>query len=807
MKQRRLGIFILLSLASLSKAHAAETPGTLDAAQQDLIGEYCLSCHNFEDWSGGLAFDAIYLEDIAAHAETWERVVKKLRGRLMPPPGNPQPESAEIAAFVHATETLLDQGAANSLVPGHMAMRRLNRSEYENEIRRILALDVNAEEFLPPDTRSEGFDNNAAVQQVSPSFFEQFVSAARAISINAVGNPASAPEEAVYTAPDQKMQNVHVRGLPLGTRGGFVVDHYFPSDGEYVFSINLGSTGGSLLRSYPTGWVEYEHEVVLTLDGKEVFRQKLGGPEDLEAVDKRTQLGVDEILNRFKNIRIATTGGPKKIGIAFKAKTLAESDRNLKHLIPGSTMDSIPIVYSASVMGPFNPAGIGTTPNREKVFSCYPQAANQELPCASEIVSRLGREAFRRPLTDADLQTLMGFYQSGAETGGFETGIQRAVMAMLSSPKFLYRVEEVPSDLRAGDVYQVSDVELATRLSFFIWNQGPDDELLLVAESGKLREGNNLEMQVKRMLEDERSIGLVDNFAMQWLKVEDIEAISPDPRLHPDFDETLKLAMKEELRLFVDSILREDRSVPDLLSASHTYVNERLARHYGLANIRGSQFQRVELDNSHNWGLLGKAGILLLTSYPNRTSPVLRGAYILDAILGVPPAAPPPEVETDLEDAPGSIPTTVRERLEAHRANPSCNQCHGVIDPLGLALENFNVVGQWNTKDRWAGRMIDATGMLVGGEPLSGPDDLREALMTRQTLFMQSFTEKLFTYALGRTLSHHDMPTVRSILSDSEKDAYRFSTLVMNIVESAAFQMNTVLPDEPALETLPVAAQ
>ncbi len=791
---RILGVGLLLAAAG----SLAQPPGADLEQRWGMLEQYCFGCHNFEDWAGGLDLESMNPAMVNDHPEIFEEVVRKLRGRLMPPPGQPQPAGAELSALVSSLEGTLDRSfLEGELHPGSVAIHRLNRIEYANEIKRLFALDVNPAELLPPDTRSEGFENVAEVLQVSPAFLDQYIAAARAISIRAVGDAEPRPDQYTYEAPDPLGQHGHVAGLPLGTRGGFQVEHYFPADAEYDIDLRVSSMEGSLVRSYPTGWLEYEHTLILTLDGEEVFRRNLGGEEDFRYVDQFQQQAVDDILDRFKGIRLQVPAGTHQVGVAFIAKTHAESDRKMLHTLPGLTMDSIPLVLGMNVTGPFNPSGTGDTPSRQRIFTCYPASATEEVACAGQILSRLARQAFKRPVTEADLETLMGFYQAGHALNGFESGIQRAIMAMLASPKFLYRAEEIPPDAAPGQVMALSDFELASRLSFFLWSQGPDDELLAAAEAGDLRDRDQLKRQVDRMLADPRAQALVNNFGMQWLRVADIDAIDPDPRLFPEFDPTLRAALKEELRRFVASILLEDRPVTDLLDARHTFVNERLARHYGLSSVRGDRYRRVELAESHRWGLLGKGGILMLTSYPNRTSPVMRGAYILETIVGAPPAAPPPEVETDLEDAPGAQPTTVRARLEVHRENPSCNNCHGVIDPLGLALENFDAIGKWRDRDRWAGQVIDASGQLAGGVPIQGPDDLREALVAQPRQFAQSFTEKLMTYALGRAVEHHDMPVVRRIVAQAAEDDYRFSALVLAIAESVPFGMKQV-PEEEA---------
>lgn len=791
-----------LSPLALSAAEHLGVANALDAVEADwsLLNDYCVSCHNLEDWAGSLAFDTLAPANIPENAAVWEAAVRKLRGRLMPPPGNDRPEEAAIDAFVGNMENYLDSVAATQgSNPGHIAVHRLNRKEYQNAVEDLLAVKIDAGDLLPPDTSSEGFDNVAEVLQVSPSFLEQYLSAARSVSILAVGEAAPAPDIASFEAPSLANQYRHVDGLPLGTRGGFAAEHYFPADGEYEFNIDIASQEGSLQRSYPTWWLQSEHRFILTIDGEEVYTTSLGGREDEEAVDRIQTPAITDIQNRFTKIRLPVKAGHHKLAAAFVARTHAESDRIVDHLSPGEGQDNIPVVVAFKAFGPLNPAGLPDVPSRSKIFSCYPASTEQQEPCAREIISTLARQAFRRPVTDADIAPLWQFYQSGLEQGGFETGIQKSLMAMLGSTKFLYRAEPLPEGAQPGETFPVSDIELASRLAFFLWSSGPDEELLSIAEQNQLHEPAVLKAQVRRMLAHPRAAALTHNFAFQWLHVEDIDAIDPDPRIFPEFDKDLRAAFKEELALFVDSILRADRSVLDLLSADHSFLNERLARHYGIDSVRGSQFRKVSLENQRRWGLLGKGGVLLLTSYPNRTSPVLRGAYILETLIGTPPAAPPPGVEVDLDTrAPGEAITTVRQRLEAHREQPSCNQCHGVIDPMGLALENFDAIGLWRDIDRYAGAPIDAQGRLVSGQPLTGPADLRVALLARPDQFVWALTEKLLTFALGRTVEHYDMPIVRSVARRAAANDYRFEEIVLGIIESDAFRMKSMPVEEDA---------
>jgi len=777
---------------------AAELPDTNNAlheleGQWSVLNQYCTKCHNSEDWAGSVDFDSFKAADVVKNPQVFESAIRKLRGRLMPPPGNERPDEKTIDAFVAHMENYLDAAAGENINPGHIVAHRLNRKEYANAVEDLLAMKVEAKALLPSDTASDGFDNVANVLQVSPAFLEQYLSAARAISIDAIGTAAPPPDVASFDAPSLANQYRHVGGLPLGTRGGFAAEHFFPVDGDYEFNVEIASQEGSLQRSYPTWWLQSKHRFILTIDDQEVYTATLGGKEDEDAVDLIQTPAITAIQDRFAKIRVPVKAGTHTLGVTFAARTYAESDRIVDQLSPGEGQDNIPVVVAFKAVGPFNPVGsMPDVPSRRKIFSCYPQTTAQQAPCARQIISTLARQAFRRPITDADMTPLMKFYQNGLEQGGFENGIQKSVMAMLGSTKFLYRTEPLPVDARPGQPFAVSDMELASRLSYFLWSRSPDEQLLMLAEQNKLHEPAVMKQQVHRMLADSRARSLSQNFAFQWLRIDDIATISPDPRLFPEFDMDLEAAFKEEIALFVDSVMRGDHSVVDLLTANYTFVNERLARHYGIDTVRGSQFRRVTLEDERRFGLLGKGAVLMLTSYPNRTSPVLRGAYILDAVIGTPPSAPPPGVEIDLETKPGEVVKTVRQRLEAHRVQPTCNQCHGVMDPMGLALENFDAIGEWRDIDRFAASPIDAMGKLVSGQPVAGPQDLRKALASRPEQFVWALTKKLMTFALGRNVEYYDMPIVRSVVKQAAANDYRFETIVLGIVASPAFQMKSI---------------
>lgn len=775
------------------------SPAASAQQQRALLDRYCVTCHNQRLKTAGVTFDTMDPAHVDANAKTWEEAVRKLRGGLMPPPGAPQPDAAAVKSFIASIETALDAAAAKNPQPGRVALHRLNRAEYANAIDNILGLRVDPSSLLPVDDISDGFDNIANVLKVSPSFLDQYISAARVVTTRAVGNPNATPVITSLKPPAGIDQSQYVEGLPLGTRGGFVTEHIFPSDGEYEF--NIGGLAGA---GYVQG-MEYRHRVILTIDGVKVFENQVGGEEDLKLIDQKQAPAVASVRARFEKIRIPVKAGPHKVGVTFVGRGMAESDNTLQSFIPGNGNDRVPRIGGLDIGGPYNPTGIGDTPSRKRIFVCRPPDPREEIACASRILSKVAREAFRRPVTDRDLAAPLAFFKDGRARGNFETGIQNGVMAILSSPKFLYRTEAVPPNLKPGSVYRISDLELASRLSFFLWSGNPDDKLIDLAADGKLSNPVVLEQQVKRMLADPRAKSLVTNFAFEWLNMRGIGEIDPDPVLFPGFDRSLRAAFVKELELFIKSIIDEDRPVVDLLSANYTFVNERLALHYKIPNVRGSEFRRVTLADPNRFGLLGKGGVLMVTSYPNRTAPVLRGAWVLERILGTPPSPPPPNVEALPETKEGAKALTMRQRMAIHRKNASCNACHGIMDPLGFSLENFDAVGEWRTMDRYAGIPIDASGQLVDGTPVTGPVDLRTALVKKQDQFVQTMAEKMMMYALGRRTEPADMPVVRKVVRDAAKDEARFSSLVMGIVKSAPFQMKQAESDAAPPLTAAVA--
>jgi len=750
--------------------------------QWQLVDRYCVECHSDAERAGELSLDSLSPDSIAANPATFEKVVRKLRGHLMPPPKEPRPDEQQLWSFVSWVESSLDRAAVDR-VPQRIALHRLNRKEYSNAVRDLLDLPIDAAAILPQDEQAEGFDNIAAALQVSPSFIEQYLIAARSVALQAVGRGDARAGSTTYNAAPG-MQLAHIPGLPLGTRGGILAEHYFPSDGEYV--IDIADMAGHIWGND----MEFENTVLVTLDSKEIYRTVIGGDEHMKRYDQEPAGAFDFINSTLKNIRFTTTAGPHKLGVTFLRRTFAESDDRIETFVPGGGQERVYRVSSFQVAGPFNPTGLSSMPSRERIFSCHPdQGADAEL-CAEEIVTRLGSRAFRRPISENDLGRLMQYYRDGAAQGGFETGIRSAVTGILASPYFLYRGERVPTTLAAGAKYRIDDLELASKLSFFLWNTIPDDELREVAARGELSAPAMFRKQLDRMLADPRSSTLATNFVYQWLDMARLDEVEPDRSVFPyaaGAGDPRPDYMKE-LELFAQSIFDEDRSILEFLTAKHTYVNERVALLYGINGVKGEWFQRVELEDSTRWGLLGKGAILMAAAYPNRTSPVLRGAFILEHITGTPPAAPPPNVEALPEDesTPGTVARTVREKMAAHSVNPTCFSCHGILDPLGFALENFDAVGTWRDRDRFAGE-LDTTGSLPDGTQLAGPDDLREALLRRPDQFVQTFTERLMTYALGRTLDHEDMPAVRKIVRDAAREDYRFSAIVRGIVESERF--------------------
>ena len=750
------------------------------SSQRALLDKYCVTCHNERTRAGGLQLDKIDLTQIHDGAETWEKVVRKLRGGMMPPQGMPRPDSATIETFTSWLETSLDREGMAHPNPGRASLHRLNRTEYANAIRDLLALEIDVTSLLPADDESDGFDNIADVLKVSPSLLEQYLAASRKLSSLAIGDPGTPPISDFYRVPPDLAQDEHIEGLPLGTRGGILIRHNFPLDANYQFSVKLLRN----IVGYMTG-LEFAHQLEISVDGERVFMAPVGGPEDNKMSDENMSGAGDRIDARLTT-RIPIKAGPRMVGVTFLKKSSAESDDPLQphtrdHDL--QNMNGIPLIDYVDIRGPFEPSGPGDTPSRRRIFVCRPTSSRDEVACARKILSTLARRAYRRPVTHDEVESLVGFYEAGRKEGKntgtnaarFEAGVQNALRLILASPKFLFRAEPDLVGAAPGTIYRLGDLELASRLSFFLWSSIPDDQLLTVAERGELKDPGVLEQQVRRMLSDARAQALVRNFAGQWLFLRNLQHHLPDNTAFPDFDDNLRQAFWRETELLFDSIVREDRSVLDLLTADYTFVNERLARHYGIPNVYGSRFRRVPLVDVNRRGLLGQGSILTVTSYPNRTSPVLRGKWILENILGTPPPPPPPNVPAFPDNPETGKALTVRERMETHRNNPVCASCHRVMDPLGFSLENFDAIGQWRTKE--AGGPVDAAGQLADGTRVNGPVSLREALVKRPDQFVGTITEKLLTYALGRGLGDDDMPVVRSIAHQAARSNYRFSTI------------------------------
>jgi len=771
-----------MALAALVLQSAAAPQKVDDPAI--VLNKYCVTCHSDKAKTGGLSLEHVNLTDIPKGADTWEKVIRKVRAGMMPPPGMPRPDKPALDSFVGYFETSLDRAAAAKPNPGRLAMHRLNRAEYANAIRDLLALDVDSAALLPPDDESSGFDNIADVLKMSPSLMERYLSASWNISRMAVGNTEIGPSTQIYRVRPDLSQDQHIDGLPLGTRGGILVKHNFPLDGEYAIKVRLWRNTFDLMRG-----MEDPHDIEIAIDGSRLQVVTVGGKDDFNRMAENPgTFGTD--LDARLTVRIPVKAGVHTLTAATILKSHATRDDLIKPFMR-TTIDGLDIMGDPSVdrmtiEGPLVQTGSGETPSRRKIFICKPATAADEQACATKILSSLARMAYRRPADAATMTTLMDFYKRGRAKGNFESGVESALQFVLASPAFLFRIEPDPAGIAPNTVYRVDDYALASRLSFFLWSTIPDDPLLTLAGQGKLKDPVVLEQQVKRMLADKRSNAMISNFAEQWLYLRNLKTSSPDLQEFPDFDDNLRSAMKQETTLFFDSIMREDRSVLDLLNADYTFVNERLARHYGIPGIYGSQFRRVKVSSEARRGILGQASILTVTSYPNRTSPVERGKWILTNLLGVPPAPPPPGVPP-LKESYTDKPQTLRERMEQHRKDPVCAGCHKVMDPIGFSLENFDATGHWRTNDE--GAKIDPTGTLFNGAALDGVNGLRRELVSRPDVFVGVMTEKMMTYALGRGVEYYDMPSVRKVVQDAGKNNFRFSSIVLGVVKSAPFQM------------------
>jgi mono/diheme cytochrome c family protein len=789
---------LIASVSALLNRAVGQTPATASDPQRAMLNTYCVGCHNTRVRTGGIAFDALDLQTAADNAQIWEKALRKLRGRLMPPPGAPQPQQKDIDSFTAWMENKLDSQAADahSKTPkaGYVPIQRLNRTEYAATVKALVGVEVNAKDALPQDIQVGGFDNIATALTVSPSFLDQYVTAARQVAKLAVGNPNPRVSNVKYgIAANQNPDDP----LPLGTRGGIRFKHNFPADGEYRINIDDLSVG------LYTGSMENESTLVGMIDGKIIFRKPIGGPADQALADRKGADGRALIMERFQKIPIQVQAGVRDVVIAFIDRSHVESDENVASQpvfngLTGSTAVAgrMPrLVNGVEIVGPYNPTGVSKTASRALLFVCDPKPA-EELSCARQITETLARRAFRRPVTADEVSRLMPFYEAGrAGKGTFDQGIEQIVAAVLASPDFLYRAILGPKGSSPNGEFPLTDLELASRLSFLLWNTGPDEQLLTLASSGGLSKPGAMEKQVRRMMADPKASSLVTSFAMKWLNIADLDAVKPDPALFPGFNDQLRRDFSTEAEDFISSIFSEDRNVVELLTADHTFLNERLARHYGISGVTGPQFRRVTLAEKERWGILGKAAVQLKTSYGDRTSPVLRGAWVLDKLMGTPPSPPPPDTATDLSQKTGEQPKTVRARLEQHRDKAVCRQCHGVIDPVGLPLESFDAIGQFRTTDRQANNApIDASTVLPNGIPINGPVDLRAQLAQRPEIFAKAFTEKLMMYALNRELEYFDMPQVRAVVRGAAKDNYKFSSIVVGIVNTEAFRRQGQAP-------------
>jgi mono/diheme cytochrome c family protein len=774
---------------------AATDPGLSTEAQTALVKQYCAGCHSDRGKAGNLSLAAFDAAKAVEHAAVSEKMIRKLRLGMMPPPGARRPEPALLTAFAESLETRLDRAAAMNPNPGRRPFQRMNRAEYARAINDLLALEVDVAQYLPPDTISHGFDNVADAQTLSPTLMEGYLRAASQLSRLAVGDRTAGPTSTTYKLGRTMSQMRHIEGTPIGTRGGTAVTHVFPADGEYVFKVAMHyePLGGLYGRSTMTTFGISE-QVEVSIDGERVA-----------LLDLNTRMSESDPKNNLepRTPPIHVTAGPHNIAAAFIERIneyaipddlLIPVENTLVDVSIGQGITVLPHMRDFTVIGPNTVTGVSDTPSRRRIFSCRPTSRAEESACAEQIVKRLATQAFRGPITAEEIKGVLGFYEQGRTRGDFESGIRLALQALLASPRFVFRFEEPASSLGLG-AYRVNDNDLASRLAFFLWATVPDAELLKVASQGTLKTPIVLEKQIRRMLADARAEALSTRFASQWLRLQDLDKLIPDYLQYPNYDDTLAAAMKRETELFFDSIVRNDRPVPELLTADYSFVNERIARHYGIPNVAGPAFRRVQLPENRR-GLLGHGSILALTSNSDRTSPVQRGKWVMEVMLASPPPAPPPDVPSLDDTKPTSDGRflSVRERMAEHRKNPACTSCHRVIDPLGLALENFDVTGAWRIKDNEV--PIDPAGELYDGTKMEGPAGLRNALLKHKDAFLQSFTESLMTYALGRRVEYYDMPAIRQIVRDAAKNEYRISSFILSVAKSQAFQMSAAEPPE-----------
>ncbi len=789
-----IGIALVVVGSSYGAGPPELQPVPAHSPHRTVLDRYCVTCHSQQLLTAGLSLESLDVEQVGEEAEMWEKVLGRLRSRAMPPVGMPRPDESDYDSIIAYLEGELDRAAENHPNPGKIVPHRLNRTQYTNAIRDLLALEVDGRTLLPADSSRYGFDNIGNVLTISPMLLERYLSAARKISRLAVGDPAIPPVSEIYTIPKYLKQHERMsEDLPFGSLGGIAIRQNFPLDGEYVIQIRLQTN----FRRYIRG-LQRARQLDVRLDGKKIKQFSIGGQHKGRSSFIFTSAGTGDIeqenyerrADEALEVRFPVQAGPRLVGIAFAKETVMPEG---PYQAPLTQYDFTqykgghPAVRTVSVTGPYNAKGVGETPSRREIFVCYPATPEEEEPCAERVLSRLARRAYRRPLTDRDLETLLGFYRVGRSEGGFEAGVRDALERILVGPEFLFRVESEPENVTPGTAYRISDLELASRLSFFLWSSIPDNELLGLAESGRLKDPAVLEEQVRRMLADSRSRAMVNNFVGQWLQLHNLRSLNPDPEIFSYFDDNLRKAFQQETELFFESLMREDGSVLDLLNADYKFVNERLARHYQIPNVYGSHFRRVTVNDEARRGILGHGSVLTVTSYANRTSPVLRGKWVLENILGAPPPPPPPDVPELKERDQGGKKLSMRQQMEQHRANPSCIVCHAQMDPLGFALENFDGIGGWRTID--ANAPIDASGVLPDGTSFEGPAGLRQVLLSRSEEFVTNVTEKLLTYALGRGAEYYDAPAIRKIVREATHGDYRWSSLIMGIVQSTPFQM------------------
>ena len=776
--QRADGSFLLVPV------RIAVTDSTLNV----VIDEYCVRCHSDRRLSGDMSLESFDAGKPEANARLAEKIIHKLRAGMMPPVGARRPPEETLSLLASSLEDRLDDLARRNPNPGYRTFQRLNRAEYEASIRDLFGFDIDASAYLPTETLSDNFDNISDTQILSATLLEGYMRAAAQVSREAVGDAAAVPATTVYKIPKTVSQIDHVEGTPLGTRGGIAVTHNFPADGEYVFELDMhGSPDGQLF-----GLTFTVQRLEISLNGVRVA---------LLEIDRfMTESDVTGL--RLETPPIHIRAGPQLIAAAFlidEEGPVADLIKPLDFTLADPNMGvgygvtTMPHLRDLSISGPFSVSGVSDTPARRRIFSCRPTSVEEERPCAEEIIASLARQAFRRPLEGSEVGELMGFFEEGQQAGGFEIGIRDALWAILASPRFIFRLEETPENIRPGEIYELGDADLASRLSFFLWAAPPDEELVRLAQEGRLHNEEELERQTRRMLADPRAESLATRFASQWLRLQDLERINPDAQLYPYFNYQLKEAMDRETELLFHHIVQEDRSVMELLTADYTFVNERLAKHYGIRGVTGNAFRRVDLPGENRRGLLGHGSILMMTSHANRTSPVLRGKWVMEVLLGSPPPPPPPSVPSFDETAgseDGRVLTT-RERMESHRENPACNSCHRVIDPIGLALDNFDVTGAWRIKENLT--PIDPTGVLYDGTPIDGPASLRNALLKRPSVFKRTFARNLMAYAIGRRVEYYDMPTIRAMERNAAENGDRMSYFILGVVQSSAFRMGRAI--------------